>query len=123
MWIIVVNTTNEESIMCMGVPMRVIEMRGTFALCEVGGKQELVDMILVGEQVKGTWILNFLGAAREVLTAENAQNITQALSALSDVTQGGSDIEHLFADLINREPELPPHLQAQVLAQKQTKES
>jgi hydrogenase expression/formation protein HypC len=107
----------------MGVPMRVIEMRGTFALCEVGGKQELVDMILVGEQVKGTWILNFLGAAREVLTAENAQNITQALSALSDVTQGGSDIEHLFADLINREPELPPHLQAQVLAQKQTKES
>jgi hydrogenase expression/formation protein HypC len=109
--------------MCIGVPMQVIEMRGTFALCEAEGKQELVDMILVGEQVKNTWILNFLGAAREVLTTENAQNITQALSALSDVTQGGSEIDHLFADLIDREPELPPHLQAQVLAQKQTKES
>ena len=110
--------------MCIGVPMQVIEMRGTFALCEAEGKQELVDMILVGDQVQNTWILNFLGAAREVLTAENAENITQALSALNDVTQGtGSQIDHLFADLIDREPELPPHLQAQVLAQKQTKES
>ena len=109
--------------MCMGVPMQIIEMRGTFALCEADGKQELVDMMLVGDQVKDTWILSFLGAAREVLTVENAQNITQALSALNDVTQGGNQIDHLFADLIDREPELPAHLQAQFLAQTQTKES
>ncbi|MBL1321467.1 MAG: HypC/HybG/HupF family hydrogenase formation chaperone [Methylophaga sp.] len=109
--------------MCMGVPMQVVEMQGTFALCDTGGKQERVDMLLVGEQVKGTWILNFLGAAREVLTNENAQNIKKALSAISDVEQGELQIDHLFADLIDREPQLPPHLQAQILAQKQAKES
>jgi hydrogenase expression/formation protein HypC len=109
--------------MCIGVPMQVIEMQGTHAICEGDGKQELIDMILVGEQTKGTWILNFLGAAREVLTDENAQNIRQALIAMSDIMQGDNQIDHLFSDLINREPELPPHLQAQVLAQTQTKET
>ena len=109
--------------MCIGVPMRVIEQRGTHAICEADGKQELIDMILVGEQVKGTWILNFLGAAREVLTDENAHNIRQALTAMSDIMQGGDQIDHLFADLIDREPELPPHLQAEILAQTQTKGS
>ncbi|PHS70716.1 MAG: HypC/HybG/HupF family hydrogenase formation chaperone [Methylophaga sp.] len=103
--------------MCIGAPMQVIEMRGTHALCEADGKQELIDMILVGEQMAGTWILNFLGAAREVLTAENAQNIRQALTAMSDIMQGENHIDHLFADLIDREPALPPHLQAEVLAQ------
>ena len=109
--------------MCLGVPMQVIEMKDTHAICAVDGKQELVDMILVGEQAKGTWILNFLGAAREVLTEENAQNIRQALTAMSDVMQGEDQIDHLFADLIDREPELPPHLQAEVSAQLHTKES
>jgi hydrogenase assembly chaperone HypC/HupF len=109
--------------MCIGIPMQVIEMKDTFAICIADGKQELIDMILVGEQAAGTWILNFLGAAREVLTEENAQNIQQALTAMTDIMQGGDQIDHLFADLINREPELPPHLQAEVSAQIQTKEA
>jgi hydrogenase expression/formation protein HypC len=109
--------------MCIGIPMQVIEMKDTFAICIADGKQELIDMILVGEQAAGTWILNFLGAAREVLTEENAQNIQQALTAMRDIMQGGDQIDHLFADLINREPELPPHLQAEVSAQIQIKES
>ncbi|RKZ81451.1 MAG: HypC/HybG/HupF family hydrogenase formation chaperone [Gammaproteobacteria bacterium] len=109
--------------MCIGVPMQVVKMQDTHAICEADGKQELIDMILVGEQVAGTWILNFLGAARDVLTEENAQNIRQALTAMSDIMQGEKHIDHLFADLIDREPELPPHLQAQVLSQTPTKES
>ncbi len=96
--------------MCIGLPMRVVKMQGTHALCEVDGKQELIDMILVGEQAEGTWILNFLGAAREVLTEENALNIKQALNAIQNVMSGDSQIEHLFADLIDREPVLPEHL-------------
>ncbi len=103
--------------MCIGVPMQVLETRGTYALCQSGNKTELIDMILVGEQKKGTWILNFLGAAREVLTEENDQNICQALSAMMDIMQGEHQIDHLFSDLINREIALPPHLQAQVPSQ------
>jgi hydrogenase expression/formation protein HypC len=109
--------------MCIGVPMQVVKMDGTYAICEADGKQEPVDLILVGEQMVGTWILNFLGAAREVLTDENAHNIRQALSAMRNVMQGSNQIDHLFSDLIDREPELPPHLQAQISAETQIKES
>jgi hydrogenase expression/formation protein HypC len=95
----------------MGIPMQVLEMRGTHALCEADGRQEIVDMILVGEQPVGTWILNFLGSAREVLSPENATQISQAMTALSQIMQGTEQIDHLFADLIDREPQLPEHLQ------------
>ena len=104
--------------MCIGIPMQVVEMRESHALCEADGKQELLDMMLVGEQPKGTWVLNFLGAAREVMTAEFAEQTRQALSALGDVMGGdianNKQIDHLFPDLINREPQLPEHLQALV---------
>mmetsp|Transcript_6268 Transcript_6268/g.14402 ORF Transcript_6268/g.14402 Transcript_6268/m.14402 type:complete len:112 (-) Transcript_6268:669-1004(-) len=103
--------------MCIGIPMQVIETRGTHALCGADGKQELIDMILVGEQSEGTWILNFLGAAREVLTEESAEHIRQALLAMSDIMQGDHQIDHLFSDLIDREITLPPHLQAEVSMQ------
>ncbi len=100
--------------MCIGVPMQVVEMRGSHALCEADGRQELVDMLLVGDQPPGTWILNFLGGAREVLTADNAQQIRAAILAVGDVMQGQSEIDHLFADLVDREPQLPDHLKALV---------
>ena len=96
--------------MCLGTPMQVVEMQGSHALCEVNNTQEVVDMMLVGDQPKGTWILNFLGAARETMTAEDAEQTILAHNAVSDVMQGSDQIDHLFADLINREPELPDHL-------------
>ncbi len=98
--------------MCIGMPTQVVEMRGTHALCEVDGHRELVDMLLVGEQPQGTWVLNFLGGAREVLTPENAGQIRAAIEAVGEVMQGQSRIDHLFADLVEREPQLPAHLQA-----------
>lgn len=107
--------------MCIGTPMQVIEMRESHALCEANGKQELVDMMLVGDQSPGTWVLNFLGSAREVLLAENAKQITQALSAVDQIMNGeigGLDshqqVSSLFADIAESGPRLPPHLQAQL---------
>lgn len=103
--------------MCMGVPMQVVEMRGTHALCEADGQTELIDMLLVGEQTQGTWILNFLGAAREVLDPEYAAQMRQALAALNVIHQSHNphaEIDALFADLIGREPPLPEHLRAQL---------
>lgn len=98
--------------------MQVVEMRESLALCEVDGKQELLDMMLVGEQPKGTWVLNFLGAAREVMTPEFAEQTRQALNALSDIMEGDVEtpkqIDELFPDLANREPQLPEHLQTLV---------
>ncbi|MCQ8116377.1 HypC/HybG/HupF family hydrogenase formation chaperone [Methylomonas rosea] len=96
--------------MCIGIPMQVIEPRGDLALCEYRGQTTLIDMMLVGEQVAGTWLLVFLDAAREVISAERAAQIADALEAMRLAMQGETNFDHLFADLVDREPELPEFL-------------
>lgn len=104
--------------MCIGLPMRVIECLPGRALCEGaganGGERRLIDMTLVGEQAAGTWVLVFLDAAREVVSADDAALVAQALAAVGLAMQGDIDVDHLFPDLAGREPELPEHLQPQV---------
>lgn len=103
--------------MCMGIPMKVISSSPGYALCQRGddlaGEQVSVDMKLVGEQATGTWVLTFLDSAREVLSEKQALDITNALKAVESAIFGDGDIDHLFADLVNREPELPAHLKPQ----------
>jgi hydrogenase expression/formation protein HypC len=96
--------------MCIGIPMQVIEARGESAVCVYRGQQTLVDMMLVGEQQPGTWLLVFLDAAREVISTEKARQIADALEAMRLAMQGETDINHLFTDLVDREPELPEFL-------------
>jgi len=101
--------------MCVGIPMQVVEPKGRFALCRAEGTHadaELreIDMVLVGEQPEGAWVLTFLDAAREVISEEHAHQTADALQALALVMQGETSIDHLFADLIGREPQLPEHL-------------
>ena len=55
----------------------------------------------------------FLDAARDVVTAEQAALVGQALEALNLAAVGEADaaaIDRLFPDLATREPELPAHL-------------
>lgn len=98
--------------MCVGIPMRVVTADGLSAACEGMGQRETVDLSLVGEQREGTWVLVFLGAAREVLTCQQAQQITDALQGLQLALSGAnhSAIDAMFSDLIDREPQLPEHL-------------
>lgn len=101
--------------MCIGVPMRVIRSGSGYAICEGGGERREIDMRLVGDQAEGTWVLVFLDAAREIVTAEQALLITNALDALRLALAGDTeDIDQLFPDLAGREPELPPHLRNQL---------
>lgn len=98
--------------MCVGVPMQVLESRGErAALCDGREGRVLVDLSLVGPQPPGTWLLTFLGAAREVMTPEAAARTGAALDALAAVLSGDtSTIDDAFADLVSREPQLPEHL-------------
>ncbi|KJS41486.1 MAG: hypothetical protein VR70_04920 [Rhodospirillaceae bacterium BRH_c57] len=96
--------------MCIGIPMQVTacdDLAATAARRD--GTTEAVDLSLIGPQPVGTWMLVHLGAARSVLSAEDADRVADALLAIEAV-QRGEDIDHLFADLTDREPELPPHL-------------
>lgn len=106
--------------MCIGIPRRVLALDedGSYALCgsddgtvDGNGETLRVDLRLVGPQPVGTWVLDFNGAARRVLDATEAAQIGDAVQALAAALRGDLDgIDALFADLVSREPELPPHL-------------
>lgn len=96
--------------MCIGTPMRVVDDGHPFALCAGRGEEREVDMLIVGPQPAGTWVLEFHGVAQRVLDEAEARDIDAALHALEALMRGESDIDSYFADLVNREPELPPHL-------------
>jgi hydrogenase expression/formation protein HypC len=96
--------------MCLGIPMQVLGFNGDYAVCERDGEQHLIDTILVGKPDIGAWVLVFLDTAREIISAEQAALIQDALQALSLTLQGDYDVDHLFADLVNREPQLPDFL-------------
>ena len=102
--------------MCIGVPMQLVSADGLVGWCRAdeGSALEEVDLALVGPCQPGAWLLVFLGAAREIMDEETAQRMQLALQALNQTMNGQSDIDHLFADLVDREPPLPDHLRAAV---------
>lgn len=94
--------------MCIGIPMKIIEQREFTALCRGRNGQRVVETLLIGPQPEGTWILSFMGTAREVLTADEADRIADALALMDALAQGRSDvdIDAPFADLLD--PGRPP---------------
>jgi len=100
--------------MCIGIPMQVMECGQGRALCRDGDSQSWVDTRLVEAVEAGTWLLVFAGAAREIISSERAAQVGAAVQALQASARGDTAaIDALFADLVNREPELPLHLQAE----------
>ena len=96
--------------MCLGIPMRVTELEAYAAWCEGRGERLRVDTRLVDRLAVGSWLLVFHAVAREVLSEERALEITNALEALDAALAGETDLDRHFADLVNREPQLPEHL-------------
>ena len=43
--------------MCIGAPMQVVESGPDWAWCEADGQRERLDMVLIGPQPVGTWVL------------------------------------------------------------------
>ncbi len=79
--------------MCIGIPVQIVEAGELAALCRGRNGDEQVNMMLVGQQPVGTWVLNFLGSAREVITEQDALNINRALDGLTAIMQGEEDID------------------------------
>lgn len=111
--------------MCIGIPMQVLEVETFRALCSDGAQApQWVDIRLLDQPQPGEWLLVSLGAARELISAVRAAQIRQALTALAAINQGEAstvDMDHLFADLLEQTPQLPPHLQAQWAANRTSK--
>lgn len=97
--------------MCVGEPFQVLSVDGIAAVATDGTRETLIDLSLTGPIAPGTWILTFLGAAREVISEAEARQISEALAALRTVMTGGQ-VGDAFADLEATGPRLPSHLQA-----------
>jgi hydrogenase expression/formation protein HypC len=95
--------------MCLGVPMEVIEGDDVTALCARGDEQRRVSMLLLGRQQIGAKVLVHIDTAVRVLDEEEAEQIGRALDGLAAALRG-EEFESAFADLIDREPQLPEHL-------------
>ncbi len=97
--------------MCVGVPMQITAIDGIAATTTNGQHVEVIDLSLTPDAQVGDWLLTFLGAAREVITEDEAHKISAALNGLKSLMQGG-DLGDAFADLEETGPRLPAHLQA-----------
>ena len=97
--------------MCLGIPMQVIEVHETYAMCEGRNGRQVINTMLVEKVEAGQWLMTFLDAGREVIDAERAALVNAALDGLQAVSEGGEvDLDVFFADLVNREPALPEFL-------------
>ena len=96
--------------MCIGVPLQVVDCDEQFAVCEADGRRERLNVMLVGQQPAGTWLLAFQGSAVRVMSDDEALQTRGALAALDAAMGGTDDFSAFFADLAAREPSLPPHL-------------
>jgi hydrogenase expression/formation protein HypC len=100
--------------MCLAVPLQVLRMEGSFAICRGVGGEQRIDTLLTGPLEPGQWVLSFLDAAREVVDAERAEQVRNALAGLQSLHGAEGDADALirahFPDLVDREPQLPDYL-------------
>ena len=91
--------------MCLSIPKRVVEWEGSgdnagdFAWVERDGQRERINMMLIGPQPVGSWVLTSLGLAKEVVEDEQRQLIEDALAALAASLEGDFDPSQHFKDL------------------------
>ncbi|MEO1089522.1 MAG: HypC/HybG/HupF family hydrogenase formation chaperone [Pseudomonadota bacterium] len=94
--------------MCIGIPHRLEAVADHRGRSESG---EVVDLALLsGDVAVGDWVLVHAGIGVAVLDEADALAVRNALEAVAAAARG-ENVDHLFADLVGREPTLPPHLQ------------
>lgn len=95
--------------MCLALPMRIVESDGYFAIVEGRGERRRVSLLLIGEVPVGTAVLVHADNALRVIDEEELPLLERALDGVEAALEG-APIEAYFADLVGREPTLPPHL-------------
>jgi len=95
--------------MCLAHPMKITEFETlTTALCDHNGTLKKVDISFLDGLAPGDWVTVHIGIAREKISEADARQIEDALTALEMVKRGETDIDYLFADIVDREPPRPP---------------
>jgi hydrogenase expression/formation protein HypC len=87
--------------MCLSIPKQVVawEGEGDFAWVERNGQREFLNMMLLGPQPIGTWVLTSMGLAKETVESDQLALIEEALTALAASLDGDYDASHYFQDI------------------------
>lgn len=100
--------------MCLGIPMRVIEVDEHSALCEGRNGRQRINTMLLGRVEVGQWLISFKETGRQVIDEETAALMDAALDGLQVLAAGGElDMNKHFSDLMNTAPSLPDVLRKQ----------
>jgi hydrogenase expression/formation protein HypC len=92
--------------------MQVVDAAETSARVARRGETRRVSTLLLGAPLRaGDWVLVHVDAAIRRISAQEARLVEDALGAVV-AAASGAPFEHLIADLVDREPTLPPHLRA-----------
>ena len=100
--------------MCLGIPLQVqvVNTDGS-AGCSPHGEPQALRAVNTGlldrQPARGDWLLVHVNVAIRALDAIEARQIDNALRAVTAAAHG-LPFEHLIADLVDREPQLPDHL-------------
>jgi hydrogenase assembly chaperone HypC/HupF len=68
--------------------MRVLEHGEVTALCEGRGERKRINMLMVGDCPPGSWVMTFLGAAHDVLSEQDADEINRTLDEVEALLRG-----------------------------------
>jgi len=79
--------------MCIALPMQIVSAGELTALCRGRNGEEQINMLMVGVQPEGAWVLSFLGWARDVISEEQAREIDLALDGLQEIMDGAESID------------------------------
>ncbi|PKO88526.1 MAG: HypC/HybG/HupF family hydrogenase formation chaperone [Betaproteobacteria bacterium HGW-Betaproteobacteria-10] len=87
--------------MCLSIPKQVVawEGEGDFAWVERNGQREFLNMMLLGPQPVGTWVLTSMGLAKETVEPEQLALIEEALTALAASLEGDYVASNYFQDI------------------------
>ena len=68
--------------MCLGIPVRVMEVDGPSAVVDVGGARREISLLLLDDVIAGDWVILHAGFAIQKLDEEEAEKTLALLREL-----------------------------------------
>ncbi|MGE5664234.1 MAG: HypC/HybG/HupF family hydrogenase formation chaperone [Deltaproteobacteria bacterium] len=68
--------------MCLGIPVRVMEVDGQSAVVDVGGARREISLLLLDDVIAGDWVILHAGFAIQKLDEEEAEKTLALLREL-----------------------------------------
>ncbi len=73
--------------MCLGIPVKVLEVDGQMAVVEIGGARRDVSLLLLEDVRPGDWVILHAGFAIQKMNEEEAEKTLALLRELPGAAQ------------------------------------